>query len=492
MLAGDRIGLWDRRGLLCGTDAEDGRLPLVALGREVLVLGGLAGHGVGQLDVWEHRVVVRVRRVDLLVADCRLRLSLGLRDALLRRRHVALVDVLHVFRVGVCGRVGRGLLSFLVDLPQDAVELVYIVLDLLLNCLLDARSQGSQQERLRDGKQKLVARRLHLDVEVLDVNVDLGDLEEVLTVALVSGFGSDLEREARAAQENITDTLILDRWEALLAIYVEGDISEIHLNARNSQHHLVLVLARDLLSSPSPVVVGTEFKHIWREIVTFNNQVLNNNIEFGIAVFNPRNWDVVNIDQESRDDDLSKILDEMRFECWLAILIVAEIEEEPLHGLTKGLVLWISIELVTQKLELVKDAVSVAAIFLTKEIVAMVVERIPLFGRSILHDESLLLKALANVSIDLLEPFLEFWILVGIAVNLIDSIKEIVKRGGIGKALDEGLQISLCIFYGVVTAEVRDGTLALGGESSGMTAVCLRKGEQCLDCLLIWGVSVSI
>jgi hypothetical protein len=99
-----------------------------------------------------------------------------------------------------------------------------------------------------------------------------------------------------------------------------------------------------------------------------------------------------------------------------------------------------------EKLDFVKDAVSMATVFVAKEEVALVVERvpaegksglqtcsyvyqsdIPLIGGSILHNIALLLEALANVRVNLLEPAFKFRISVSITINLIDRIKEVIE-----------------------------------------------------------------
>jgi hypothetical protein len=65
---------------------------------------------------------------------------------------------------------------------------------------------------------------------------------------------------------------------------------------------------------------------------------------------------------------------------------------------------------------------------------------VPLVGRSIIHDVTGLLETLADVGVDAFEPILELAIIVGITVNLVDGIEEVIKRGRVGETLNECLR----------------------------------------------------
>ena len=127
-----------------------------------------------------------------------------------------------------------------------------------------------------------------------------------------------------------------------------------------------------------------------------------------------------------------------------------------MHSIAESLILWVSIKLVANEFDFVKNAVGVATIFVAEEIVAMVIKcvptkgqsmityfkyDIPLIGRSILHNIALLLEALANVCVNLLEPVFQLRILVSIAINLVDGIEEGIEGSGIGETLDDCLEI---------------------------------------------------
>lgn len=153
MLPLDSRRLRDLRSLLRSTNAENRALPLITLGSKLLILSRLAANTIRQLDIREDRILLRHRDVGLAVLNNVLRLLLGLREALLSRCDVPLVDVLNVLRVGIVDRVFLRLLRFLVHLPYDAVELVRIVLDLLLDRTLNGRTESADQNGFADGKE---------------------------------------------------------------------------------------------------------------------------------------------------------------------------------------------------------------------------------------------------------------------------------------------------------------------------------------------------
>jgi hypothetical protein len=145
--------------------------------------------------------------------------------------------------------------------------------------------------------------------------------------------------------------------------------------------------------------------------------------------------------KDGRKNNFSHILPQMRLEGRVALLVVAQLLEELLDRLSESLVLRIFIELLSEKLDLVQDTIGMGSVFISKQIVALIVESIPLIGCSILHDVALLLKSFADVCVKLLEPSLEFRVLVGIAVNLVEGIEEIVGAGSVCEAFNKRLKV---------------------------------------------------
>lgn len=131
----------------------------------------------------------------------------------------------------------------------------------------------------------------------------------------------------------------------------------------------------------------------------------------------------------------------MGLEGGLAVLIVAKIKEELVDRLSELPVLLVGIELLADELELVRNAVGVAAVTTAQELVTLVVDLVPLLGGTILQDVTLLLQALADVLVEVPEPALELGILIGILVDLVDRIDKVVGGGAVGEALEECLDV---------------------------------------------------
>lgn len=251
-----------------------------------------------------------------------------------------------------------------------------------------------------------MGRPLHRDLHILDVNIDLRDLEEVLVVALVGRLGGNLEAEAGAAHEDVADAGIFDGWETLLAVQPEAHVAEVQLYARDGKHDFVLVAVFDLLAAPAPVVVSAKFEDVWCEIVALDDEVLHDYINLWVRVLDTRDSvsplvfkcfklrkyhlrNVADVHKELGNDNFGEILDEMRLESGLAVLVVTQVDEQLLHSITKRLVLGISIKLVAEELELIEDTVGVPAILIPEEIVALIVKRVPIRGQqraSLRHD----------------------------------------------------------------------------------------------------------
>lgn len=143
------------------------------------------------------------------------------------------------------------------DLVRQSIELVELVLDHLLQCLLQSWAHDLQHHWLTDGEQNLVLGLLQLDVEVLNIDINLVNLEEVLTVLLLGSRHLHLEAETTSTEEDISNTSVGKRWEPLLLLDVERDITEVHLDTRDREHDAVSALVGNLLSAPSEVVVWT-------------------------------------------------------------------------------------------------------------------------------------------------------------------------------------------------------------------------------------------
>jgi hypothetical protein len=426
-LAGRVLDARDVGSLASRADAEDRALPLVALGGKVLVLSGLGGDATRKLDVLEDGIVLSHGDVDALVGLNLLLLLLTLGHLLLEGSEVALVDVLDILGVRVALGLSSGTVSLLLSGIKHGVKLLDVVANLLLDNLLEGRAHDLEEERLEEAEEKLVVRLLQLDVQVLNINIDGVDLEEVGLVGLVRGLHSDLEAQTSAAEEDVHDTLVGDAREALLLLDVVGDVAQVALHARNRQHDLILVAVLDLLAAPAPVVVAAELENVRGKVVTLNDEVLNDDIHHVVGELDTGDGNVADVLKEGREDDISQVLDQVRLEGRLAVLIVAKVVEELVHRLGEGFVLRVLVELLANELELVDDSVGVIPVAVTEQELAVVVKLVPLGVGVILEDVALLLQAAANELVHVGEPALQLGILLSIAVDLVDGVGEVIE-----------------------------------------------------------------
>ena len=284
-------------------------------------------------------------------------------------------------------------------------------------------------------------RLLELDVHVLHVDGDVVDLEEVALIILVGSLESSLEAKATAAKEDIHDTLVCDGREALLLLDVVAHILQVHLDAGDSQHDLVLVLILDRLASPTEMVVAAELENVRRQVVTLNDQILNDSINHGIGILDARDGNVADILEEGWENDVAEVFDEVRLEFRLAVLVVTQVIEELIHCVGESAILRILVELVGEELCLVNDTIGVIAVTLAKKEVALVIKLVPLLVGVVLHYIALLFEATAKVGVNVFEPTAKLGVLISITVDLVYGVEPVVRRRAVGKALDEDLKV---------------------------------------------------
>lgn len=268
-----------------------------------------------------------------------------------------------------------------------------------------------------------------------------------------------------------------------------ADIAEIHLDTSDLDLNGLVVLVGNLLAAPSEVLVTGDLKDVGHEVVTLENQVLNDGIKLRVGVLNAGDGNVGNVLHDGRDDDISQVLDQMRLEDGLSVIIVAKVSEQLLAGLTEGLVLRIAVKLLGKELDLVDDTVGVTAVLVAEQESAVVVELVPLLGGLVLEDEPLLEEAASDVVVHALEPVLKLTVVISVTVNLGDGVPKVRSRGTVGKALNQSSEALLG------SGEAASGLLAGVGRlltnMSAVAAVLLGEVEKGLDGLSVVGVLLA-
>lgn len=137
-----------------------------------------------------------------------------------------------------------------------------------------------------------------------------------------------------------------------------------------------------------------------------------------------------------------------------------------------------------------------------QQVAAVVVQVVPVAVAVLLHDVALLLQALADEGVDILEPALEFRVLLSVAVDGLERVEEVIQRRAVGEALKQDLgmlvhedeqkeskgtypKVGLDRSHAVVAADVLDRTSSLLGQVLGVTSILLRKVQQGLNSSLV-------
>lgn len=480
-LAGNLWGFRDTGGQAGGADTEDVVLPPITAPSLVLVFGSPGGDAAGELDILEHRVFRGNSHLRVLVGNLRLSLLLASYDFLLEGLVVAGVDVMNVLGVRVGLELSLDLLLLLVDAVTESIEVAKSLADLLLQHLDDDGLQNLEKKGLEEAEQSLVLRLLELYVQVADSDLGIVNLEEAGAVVLVGGRELELEAEALAAKEDVADTSVSDGGEALLALDVVADVPQVALDLRGGDHHRLLALAVLSLASEAEVGVVTDLKDVGHQVITLKYQILDNSVKRTIRVLDAGHRDVANALEDVGKHDLGDVLDEMLLEGWLAVLIVAKIVEQLLERLSEPVVVGIDSELITHEPELVHDAVGVVAVAVAEQIVSLLVELVVLASGVGLHNVTLFLETAADVAVDRAEPVLEFGVIIGIAVDVVDSTHQVVSTSVVGETLDENLEVMLGLMQVGVLAGSFNTTDTLGSCVLSVAGVGLCEMEESVD-----------
>lgn len=204
---------------------------------------------------------------------------------------------------------------------------------------------------------------------------------------------------------------------------------------------LVLIGALDILAAVTEVIVAGNIHNIGQDVISLDNEVTDDNISVSACELNIRDRDIANPLNNLGDDDIAKVSEQVWLERRLSILVGAQVLEQLVHGLPESLVERVIVEFVTKEFDLIENTVGVVLVAITQEEVALIVQLVPLFGGLILKNVALLLQALANVSVKMSEETLEFWVLVGITVDGVDRIKQIIHGCIVGETFENDLQV---------------------------------------------------
>jgi len=153
-------------------------------------------------------------------------------------------------------------IRLLLDLISQGIEFVKLILDLLLQNLLKNGAEELQHHWLDHTEQCLELGLLQLDFKVLDIDIDAVDLEEILPVGPLRIRQLHSEAKAATAKEDVHNSLVSELCPALLALHVVGNVSQVHLDARDVDADRIGIPVCDLPASKAEIVVWSTVKKL--------------------------------------------------------------------------------------------------------------------------------------------------------------------------------------------------------------------------------------
>lgn len=124
--------------------------------------------------------------------------------------------------------------------------------------------------------------------------------------------------------------------------------------------------------------------------------------------------------EDVRNDDLSQVLDKVRLEGRLSILILTQVKEQLLHGIGETLVLGILVELISHELQFINEVIGMVTVSLSEQELSLIVELVPFSVGLVLQNVTLFSKTSASVFVEMSEPALEFRVSISITVELVE------------------------------------------------------------------------
>jgi len=155
--------------------------------------------------------------------------------------------------------------------------------------------------------------------------MNIFDMEDRATIP-VGTPEVDLDGQAFTAEENVSQTAVLHLRDASLLVVIECDIAHVRLNLAEGEGEVVAVLVRDgVIWRELDEVVRFERDDVGEKILALESEVLNDQIESVVGVFDARDRDVTDLVDDSWQDNSANISPQMRFELQISLRVKQEI-----------------------------------------------------------------------------------------------------------------------------------------------------------------------
>ena len=171
----------------------------------------------------------------------------------------------------------------------------------------------------------------------------------------------------------------------------------------------------------------------------------------------------------------------------VTVCVLSEIEEQFLNFVAEVDIVGVFSHVVEPSIDFIDDAIGVFLVSILEEVLSSLLKMVPFLSRLILNNISFLLQALADESINVTPPSIEFGIVVGINDEIVDSVKNVIHGGAVREVLEKGLELMLSLFeVGVASGALRFN-LGVFGDILRMAGVFLGETNEGID-----GISVVV
>ena len=221
--------------------------------------------------------------------------------------------------------LGLGLSHTVTNTDQLSVDVFEASSDAILDSLLDLLLDETSGERFQGFVQEIVLRVSDREFEGGDLGVDRFNLEHR---SMVLGRRYELDRhvDTLTTEDEVGEARVTEPRKTSLLPEVEGDVVKIRLDLAEAELDLMFGLVVDnTVRREFEVVLGGHGYDVGEQVLAREGEVFDDEVESIVGVLDTGNWDVADLTDDGRQNDLTDVVPKMGFELQRSFVIEEEV-----------------------------------------------------------------------------------------------------------------------------------------------------------------------
>jgi hypothetical protein len=317
--------------------------------------------------------------------------------------------------------------------------------------------------------------------EGVNVNLDVVDLEDSVS-STSDTLNLDINGHTLARDDNVGETVVRKLGESSLLSERKGDVSDVGLGLRGGDSEERVRGLESLLDrrvrAELDSLVGLNLDNVGDNVGSREDQVLDDQVDLVVRVLGSRNGDVTDSSNNLGENLGSNVLPQLGLEGEVALLVEEQVLGEPLDVVTETLVERVIGEGGEPELDLVGQSLLVSPVLLGEEVLSGLSELLALLLAVILEDVAGLEQASSDKLVEVGEPVSEVRVVLGVGVDLVESLDDVVHGLSVGESLEESSELESRVGDSGVRLELVGSVGALVGDVLGVAVVVLESVEE--------------